>query len=81
MQVQYQLDVYTEHKLCCLFSKRYFCKNFFFHAQSILNISAVKHGHGVFPSYVVTMAIPSVCLLFTVVEDEVTSPRIRDVTV
>jgi len=41
MQAQYQLLVYTEHRLCCLASNTSAKK--FSHTQSILNISTVKH--------------------------------------
>ena len=41
MQAQYQLDVYTEHKVFCLASN--ISAKIFFHTQSILNISTVKH--------------------------------------
>ena len=43
MRAQYQLDVYTEHKLCCLASSTSAKKTSFSHTQSILNINTIKH--------------------------------------
>jgi len=47
----------------------------------VCNFDLIVVAIGVITSYVVTMATPDACLLFSVVEDEVSSPRIRDVTV